>query len=288
MTTLFALVRALHFAGLMTVFGASALLFQARPVGVDGKALKAPLCLAALAALVTAALSLGFVAQDMTGDARAFGDLHMLAAVVTASFYGKIFLWRIFLLLGLCLACAAPGFHLPKALVAGAALALPGLTSHAAAAGPAQYEVARAGIDALHLLAAGFWVGGLVVLAREMLARPRDTQRLVALLRLFSRWGTVSVAVLLAAGTLNAVAILAPQGMRWSETYITLLALKIVLAAVMVALALTNRFGVLPGLARGEPEAEDTIPLTVLAELSCAVLILLLVGFLGLTAPMQM
>jgi len=38
----------------------------------------------------------------------------------------------------------------------------------------------------------------------------------------------------------------------------------------------------------GEKDAAATIPLTVIAELSCAMLILLIVGFLGLTAPMAM
>ena len=56
----------------------------------------------------------------------------------------------------------------------------------------------------------------------------------------------------------------------------------------MVALALTNRFGVLPALAQGDREAADTIPLTVLAEFGAALAILLIVGFLGMTAPMQM
>jgi putative copper resistance protein D len=98
----------------------------------------------------------------------------------------------------------------------------------------------------------------------------------------------VSVAVLLLAGTVNAVAILNVRGMPWTDTYVTWLAIKIVLAMVMVALALTNRFGVLPALARGEREAAETIPLTVLAELGAALAILLIVGFLGVTAPMQM
>jgi len=98
----------------------------------------------------------------------------------------------------------------------------------------------------------------------------------------------VSVAVLVAAGAANGVFILGQQGMPWNGTYVTLLALKIVLAAVMIALALTNRFGVLPALARGEDEAQDTIPLTVSAELGAAIAILVIVGFLGLTAPMQM
>lgn len=288
MSLAFAAVRASHFASLMTVFGASALLWQARGIGIDGKALKVLLYSAALIAIVTAGLSLCFITQEMMGDSGSFWDVHALATVVTKSSYGAVFEKRLFLLLCLCFACVWPGFHLPKALIAGTALALLGLTSHAAAAGDVSYFYARAGVDALHLVTAGFWVGGLVVLVSEVFAKPRNLPRLVDLLRLFSRWGVVSVAVLVAAGTLNAVAILGVPGMPWSDTYITWLAVKIVLAAVMVALALTNRFGVLPGLAKGDLEAEQTIPLTVVAELSCAVAILLIVGFLGTISPMQM
>ena len=288
MTLLFALTRALHFASLTTVFGVSALLWRAGGIGVDEKALRPRLILAALVALLTAGLGLGFVAQEMTGDAGAFIDLHLLATVAAKSFYGEIFQLRVFVLLCLCGVCMFDGLHLPKALLAGAALALLSLTSHAAAAGSPSYELMRAAIDALHLLAAGFWIGGLVVLVPEVLPRIRDSARLVTLLRLFSRGGVVSVAVLIAAGTANAVFILDMPGMAWSGTYVTWLAVKIVLAGLMVALALTNRFGVLPALARGDAEAKDTIPLTVLAELGAALLILLIVGFLGLTAPMQM
>jgi putative copper resistance protein D len=286
-TALFALTRALHFASLMAVFGASALLFQARGIGIDGGKWKVRLCLAALAALITAGLSLGFVAQAVIADARAFTDLHLLAIVVTKSFYGKVFLWRLFLLLCLCFACATNGFHLPKTLLAGAALALVGLVSHAAAAGAPRYEYARAAIDALHLLCAGFWVGGLIVLAPEVLAKPRDMSKLIALLKLFSRWGVASVALLIVAGTLNGVFIL-DMPMRWNGAYVTWLAVKIALAAAMVTLALTNRFSVLPGLERGDREAADIIPLAIIAELSCALAILLIVGLLGLTAPMAM
>jgi putative copper resistance protein D len=286
-TTWFALTRALHFASLMSVFGASALLHQARGIGIDGGKLKGPLCLAALAAVVTAGLSLGFVAQEVTGDAHAFTDPHLLAFVATKSFYGKVFVWRLFLLLCLCCACATSGFHLPKTVLAGAALALIGFVSHAAAAGAPRYEYARAAIDALHLLCAGFWVGGLIVLAPEVLAKPRDLPKLIALLRLFSRWGVASVAVLIAAGILNGIFIL-DMPMRWNGVYMTWLAVKIMLAAVMATLALTNRFHVLPGLEHGDKDAADTIPITVIAELSCAMLILLIVGFLGLTAPMAM
>ncbi len=138
------------------------------------------------------------------------------------------------------------------------------------------------------LLTAAVWIGGLVALVTVISREPRETASHIALLRLFSRWGVGSVAILVAAGTINAIAILDVQGMRWSTAYLTLLAFKLVLAALMVALALTNRFGVLPGLARGEKEAAQTLPVTLFAELGSAILIIVVVGFLGLTAPMQM
>jgi putative copper resistance protein D len=284
MTFLFAAIRALHFASLMTAFGASALLSQT----TIRTNLRKPLAIAASVALVTAVLCLCFATAEMTGDPDAFYDIQSISIVATQTFYGQVFFLRLTLLIALGLVSLGDRAQIFKAAIAGTALALLGLTSHAAAAGPPQYEYVRAGIDALHLIAAGFWVGGLAVLAPEVLARPRNTARLVTLLRRFSRWGVVSVAVLLIAGTVNAVLILDTHGMRWNGTYVTLLAIKIVLAAVMVALALTNRFSVLPALARGDQEASDTIPLTVLAELGAALLILAIVGFLGLTAPMQM
>ncbi len=287
MTALFALVRAAHFASLMTVFGACALLLQAGGIAAPGPWRK-PLAAAALTALVTAILILCLVTAEMTGDPAAALDPQAVSTVLLATFYGQIFFLRLLLLVGLFLMSLGEGALGLKAAAAGAALALLGLTSHAAASGPPRSEYLRAGADALHLVTAGFWVGGLAVLAREVLAIPRDGARLIALLRRFSRCGALSVALLVAAGTANCFFILGQPGMRWSGTYVTWLAVKVVLAGAMVALALTNRFGVLPALERGDKEASETIPLTVIAELSCAVLILLIVGFLGLMPPMQM
>ncbi|MEI9991244.1 MAG: CopD family protein [Rhizomicrobium sp.] len=288
MTLLFALVRAIHFASLTTVFGASALLAQARRIGVTDEHLRKTLMAAAWATPASAILWLCFVGGEMTGDAAAGFEPSVAATVIAHSFYGHVFLARVVPLIGLALLCLRGGGYALKAVVAGLALAGLGLTSHAASAGSPQSGYLGAAIDALHLLAAGFWIGGLVVIMPQIVPRIRDTARLVALLTMFSRWGVVSVAVLIAAGTANAVFILDMPGMAWSGTYVTWLAVKIVLAGLMVALALTNRFGVLPALARGDREARDTIPLTVLAELGAALLILMIVGILGLTAPMQM
>ena len=185
---------------------------------------------------------------------------------------------------GLC-ALSLAGSAVVRTVIAGVALALLAVTSHAAAS--AMRPQMGMLTDALHLITAGFWVGGLVVLVPEVLAKPRDNARLIALLKLFSRWGVASVAVLIASGTLNAILILDME-MSWNRAYVTWLAIKITVAAVMVVLALSNKFNVLPGLERGDREAADTIPLTVLAELGGAMAVLLIVGFLGTTAPMAM
>ncbi len=286
MTAAFAIIRALHFACLMSVFGASALQAQAKTL--PRQALRRPLAIAAFVALATAVLSVAFVGGEMTGDPFAGFRLDVFAGVATQTDYGRVFLVRLVLLIVVSVLCARGGRAGLIAIVAGMALALVASTSHAAAAGSPELGWLRAANDAAHLLTAGFWVGGLVALVPQVVPRIADRARLIGLLTLFSRWGVVSVALLLTAGTVDAVAILYTPGMRWSGTYIGLLAVKIVLAFVMVSLALTNRFGVLPALRRGEKEAEETIPLTVLAELVAALTILAIVGVLGLTAPMQM
>jgi putative copper resistance protein D len=291
MTYFFALTRAIHFASLMILFGACAFAWLARKqlrvdIGVSSKAL----AVCGGIAVLTVILSVGFVAAQMTGSSSVMFDPATEWVVYSRTLFGRLALVRVWLL------CAFPLVVLfyPRAMLiagmicGGGALALLGPTSHASRAVADQYVYLLAANDSVHLLAGGFWLGGLVALVPATLAKPRDSQRLLALLRLFSRWATAAVGVLILAGTANGFAILDMRGMAWSETYIDWLAIKLVLAGVMMALALTNRFGLLPALVRGEKEAEETLPLTLFAELGCAALILLAVGILGLTAPMQM
>lgn len=282
---MFAVVRFLHFASLLTIFGASALSWQASGLVLDDRRLRQLLFYCAIMALVTAPVWLAFAAAEMSGKPPF--DFGPFVTVIQHTTYGEVFVLRFALLAWLCVAVLVSS-HLMRALIAGAALIGISITSHAAGSGAPEYLVARAAVDALHLLTAGFWVGGLVVLLPAVFARGRDMPRLIGLLHAFSRWGAPSVAVLLIAGTANSYFILGTPGMAWSGSYVTLLAAKIVLAGVMVALALTNRFGVLPGLERADKEADETIPLTVIAELSCAVAILVIVGFLGVIPAMQM
>lgn len=286
----FALVRAVHFASLMALFGSCSFGWIAQTsLGRDLGLSRSLLVARASAALAAAILLVGFVAGEMTGSSTPFVPA-AAGQVLRDTLYGRVALLRMALLVSfLLVAWLFPAARqVAGAVLGGIALALLGLTSHAAAAGAAPLTFFYAAIDAAHLLTAGFWVGGLLTLIAVVRRQPRDTEMHVALLRLFSRWGVASVAILVAAGTMNGIEILYMPGMRWSATYLTLLAAKLVLAGLMIALALTNRFGVLPGLVRSDREAAETLPFTLFAELGSALLILIIVGFLGLTAPMQM
>ncbi|HEY4986728.1 MAG TPA: CopD family protein [Bradyrhizobium sp.] len=287
MIVFFAATRALHFASLMMVFGASAFsTIAAKRVNLApiSNALRKWLVIAAIIALVTSAICLGFVTGQMAGDSAAAFDLRQISVVAGQTDYGHVFLTRAALLAGLILLAIVNSAAWLRAVLSGAALALLGIVSHAAARG-GDWRLALAANDGLHLLCAGFWIGALVVLA--MLIRTRSAD-IVAALRIFSGWAIIAVALLVMAGSVNAAAILYQPGMTWSGVYLGWLAAKLVLAALMIALALTNRFGILPAMVRGDKESAESLTMTVVMELSCAALILLVVGILGETAPMAM
>lgn len=284
--TALALVRALHFLSLMTVFGAEtmALLLRAK-AAIEDRALLPRWFVTACAgiALLTAALWLLLAAMEMSGGGLL--DITAVATVLRETLFGQAMAARLVLLVLLIVAIVVEAPVILRILSSGAALAAIALTSHAAATGTVGGQWALAANDAAHLLAASIWLGGLALLAPLVIRQRHTAEALVPALRTFSRWGAGAVAVLVLAGTINAYVILFNGGARWSPTYLTLLAMKLVLAGIMTALALTNRFGLVSALRRDEPEAQESLTLSIVAELVAGVLIVAIVGFLGLLPP---
>jgi putative copper resistance protein D len=284
--TLLAIDRAVHFLCLMAVFGAEAmatLLRAHNAIEVRSQLSRRFLGTCAGLALATAVLWLLLVAAQMSGTAP---DANVVATVLGETMFGHAMAARLVLLTLLVAAILLETPRLSRVVLSGAALAAIALTSHAAAAGNPGVLLLRAANDAAHLLAAGSWLGGLVLLV-PMVVRARGAAGpLIPALRLFSRWGIAAVAVIVIAGTTNAYLILFSNSAgRWSHTYLTLLAVKLVLAAIMIAIALANRFGLVPALRRGEPEARETLTLAVVSELGAGILIVAIVSFLGLLPP---
>jgi putative copper resistance protein D len=283
------IVRAVHLLALMPILGSEALhfIFARSPAGASASRQPArwPL-IAAVVALLTAILWLDLTAATMSGDSASLFDPSVIWAVLTQTFFGEVFVARFVALVALVSTIAvarASKAGVPLALSALALVAI-SLTSHAAASGHAEFMTLRTANDALHLLCASFWIGGLVVLLPMAFAKEK-TALLVQSLRVFSRWAMAAVAVLVATGSLNAYLILFADQGRWSLTYISLLAAKITLAALMVAIALANRFGLLVGIEKGETSAKETLALSVVAELALGIVIVGIAGLLGISAP---
>ena len=125
-------------------------------------------------------------------------------------------------------------------MLAALAAALAGLAGHAAAIEP---DTARALVnDAIHILAAGLWVGGLwplaLLLRRAATAGGADARPYAVLTaRRYSRWALGAVIALMATGAVNAYLLVGDVAGLFGTRYGHLLLLKLSLLAVILVLA---------------------------------------------------
>jgi putative copper resistance protein D len=144
----------------------------------------------------------------------------------------------------------------------------------------------------VHLLAAGLWLGGLVPLA-WLLGRARSPSAAVwvsvarEVVPRFSQMGYVAVALLAATGLVNTVLLVGSRGALVGTSYGRLLALKILLFLAIVAVALFNRFRLLPRLRRETQASAATAALarSVFCEQGLGLAILAVVSVLGTWPP---
>jgi len=132
-------------------------------------------------------------------------------------------------------------------LVAGAVLLVaPSWTGHAVAAGK-QFRLAVFS-DWLHLLAGGFWVGGLFHLvvtwpaALSLLTKSQRARSLYQVIRLFTRIAMPSVVLLLVAGLYNTWAHVPRLEAFWVTPYGKVLVVKLVIVVIMLLLGALHNF----------------------------------------------
>jgi len=154
--------------------------------------------------------------------------------------------------------------------IVGPWLALRSFQGHAGAHG-----VVAAMIDWLHLLAAAAWIGGLVQLA--LLARPisMDVGRRMRTL------ATVALGALIPSGVYAAFLHIPSLDMVTESPYGRALVLKLVLAAVLIALGAVNHFRHVPGMLRGDATAAARLGALVRVEVLLAAAVLLVTAVLG-------
>ena len=279
------LCRLVQFASAMLLWGAGSLRAGAFPHALLRASIPAAAKYGRLAAAANLLAAVGWLAAEaaLAGDGPQDAvNPDVLFALLTVSRFGHV--WLVHLVLAAALFLATFGDH-PKwlAILAGLNLASLALTGHAVL--PAGgLGILHQGLSVLHLLVAGFWVGGLAVILPFLAAQSLAAEA-TPVLRSFSRWGHLAVALVFATGLAKSVLILTLRGsFNPASEYLTLLGLKVAVVVLMLGLALVNRYRFVPQLVTND-RALRNLRRGTLAELMLVVVVLVLVSIFATWSP---
>jgi putative copper resistance protein D len=284
-----ALCRFAHFLAAMVLFGASLYVRVLAPPDL-AQALAPAARRIAIGAIPVIALSalawLALEAASMTGDWSGLLDADALRGVLFDTAFGQVWQGRLLLALAPVVALALPG-RAPSTLMltlSGLLLASLGLVGHAAMQTGALGGLHRLN-HALHLLTAGAWLGGLPMFALCLKAYrdPALRRDAVTAMRRYSDWGQFDVALVVVTGVVN-VALTSGLPLPATTPYRILLAVKLALVAIMIVIALVNRYVVAPRL-KPEGSALRILMITSLAEVALGAAVIALVSLFALLDP---
>jgi putative copper resistance protein D len=255
-----------------------------------------------LVALGAGLVALAYQTAVVSGRSAAAVEPTSLAAVVLETHAGRIWLAR----QGLLVLVVAFVWLAPRAisrldwlagrgevvLLSALALGLIATAGHAAAGTP-DASGAMA-IDALHLLATGIWIGGLLPLGALLAAAARDDAadaRPYAVLaaRRFSRLALACIVILALSGATNAVIQVGSVPALVGTTYGRLLLLKLALLLPILVVGGLNRRVLIPRLSGdaatvGRPAMRD-LGRFVILEAALALVLLVIVATMSVTPP---
>ena len=290
------LVRAAHFAAVIMLFGQFAYAYAVAPDGRMPPRFRATLLWSLGVAIAAGIAWLFLEASSMSG--LPVGEAWREGAVGTVlrdTHFGNVCVVR----LAVAILVAGVGFAMDPmerpiaraicAIGALAILASLAACGHAAAGTGTQGEI-RLAADALHLIAAGAWLGALVPFA-ALLRRSRpdaqgleDAQHAAAR---FSVLGVAAVAVIVFTGIVNArYTVRTMEALTGSRYGMELLA-KVSIFAVILLFASVNRWRLTPRIATAAegPAALRALRVNTLLELVLGLAIVAIVANLGITMP---
>ncbi len=255
--TALAICRFAHFMAVMLAFGASAFLWLYAPEGLRRRlspTIWRIVATSSVVALVTAILWLALEAGSMAGDWSAATDPRVIGEVLAGTGFGNAWALRLVLaaVLVAVVAVSPRDRWAPVGLLSAALLASLGLVGHAAMQ-TGLVGIAHRANHAVHLLAAGAWLGGLVPFVMCVKAYGDDDLRPSAVRAMagFSFWGQFVVAAIVLTGVINIALISGRLPIPPTTPYRALLDAKILIVGIMISLALFNRYYLVPRLRPG-------------------------------------
>jgi copper resistance protein D len=285
-----ALCRFTHFLAAMLVFGMSAYLWAYAPERLRltfSQVVRRVALIASVVALITAFAWLALESASMAGEWSAAVDPDAIGAVLTDTAFGPVWAAHLVLSAGLVavIVFGPRARWTATSVVSAALLASLGLVGHAAMQSGAEGVLHRAN-HAVHLVAAGAWIGGLVPFAMCLRAYERDDLRKDAVRAMagFSLWGQLIVAAIVFTGVVNIALTSHRAPIPLTTPYRALLAAKLVIVAIMISLALFNRFVLAPRL-KVSANALRTLRATSAAEVALGCVVIALVSVFALFDP---
>lgn len=283
MTALAIAAHALFLAGALGCAGTRAfallVLPSATTVGTGIRDAEAwPRRVRRLARLAAAGAAAGLAAWVLCETVDLAGTPVALPRVLGATLFGRVAAAQAVLL-----AIGALGCPRAAGAAAFAALLLEAAHGHAAAAaGVTRFVLLPA--NAIHLVAAAIWIGGLPPLLALVRAAPLPAAAAAA--RAFSGPGRIAVAALALSALVQAAILSGPPAALVGTRYGVLLLTKSALFAALVAGALLNRYRFAAGL-RGAAAATNRrrLAATILGQTACGLAAVVAASMLGAATP---
>ncbi len=288
--TALALCRFAHFLAAMLTFGSSAYLWLYAPERLRlalSPAVRRLALIGSLVALVTVIVWLALESASMADDWSAALDPGAIAGVLADTAFGHA--WAAHLVLAAALVAVVvlgPRTQwAPATIASGALLASLGLVGHAAMQIGAEGVLHRAN-HAVHLIAAGAWIGALVpfLMCLGVYQRRELRKEAVKAMTRFSFSGHFIVAAIVLTGAVNIALTSGRPPIPPDTPYRALLVAKIIVVAIMIFAAIFNRYVLAPRL---KPHAWALLVLraTSTAEVALGCLAIALVSVFALLDP---
>jgi putative copper resistance protein D len=284
-----AVCRFLHFLAALLVFGASVYLRLHAPYDLRQAltpVIRRLTISASIIALVTAFLWPALISASMTDNPASATDSSAIASILADTGFGHAWLLHCVLAAALVAATFASRRGTAVVVLSGLMLASLGLVGHAAMQTGVVGALHRANA-ALHLLAAGTWLGGLIpfVLCLDLASRPGLRRDAVKAMMRFSFFGHFVVAAIVATGVANIALTSGRVPLPPLTPYRALLDVKIGVVALMIALAVVNRYVLVPRLRRHPYEALRAMRRLSLVNVGFGAVVVALVSAFALMDP---
>jgi putative copper resistance protein D len=289
--------RTVHFVSVMLAFGIAAFRYYALD-GSDPAVLPALdvrlsglLLVSAIVALLSGLALVPVIGSRMAGSASAALDLRTIAKVLLATSFGRVWCGHLLIAALLVVGTIRHVRSAYRAALAALLLASLGWVGHATI-GEGAVALAHEINDSVHLLAGGIWLGGLVPLTALVVRarRSRGGMWLTVLrkaLPQFSHMGYVAVGLLALTGVVNTIFLVGSIDALVEAPYGRLLLVKIALFLLLIAVAVINRFVLVPRINRESTVFTGIAALicTVGIEQTLALGILIVVSVIGTLPP---